>query len=207
MAGSRWPMRQPERALRSSATAAHAAFRLSAVSRCARGRRSRSRSAALTYRHQMREPRTAFARCDSTTLSNAPLEPEIVLRRLTTLLVLSFVVLGMTTPALACAVASTQHDCCPDGSTAPCSGETPSIDSSGPVAACCVVAPPTSVLNGASGAQAEQPKHSSAPDPFLTAAWLAALTSTHLSSTPTPAVIPVRTDGELTYLRTGRLRL
>jgi hypothetical protein len=102
------------------------------------------------------------------------------------------------------------RDCCPPGTTAPCSGEGSGVDLSTLDTLCCVAAPApsSSAAVDASRTTHVQPNADDSPDPIAAFAWLATLSSTRESRplTPPDAVI-VRTDAALTYLHTLRLRL
>ena len=130
-----------------------------------------------------------------------------MLCRLTTLLVMGFVLLGAISPALACAAA--ERDCCPAGTTTPCGGEGSGYDSNDVVAACCVNTPKTSsAWIAASRDPLEGQNHSGSSDPIVAIAWLATFAPLpHASHLPTRTAIATHGDGVLTYLRTGRLRL
>jgi hypothetical protein len=130
-----------------------------------------------------------------------------VLRRLTASLVIALVLLGTGAPAVACAMELGKRDCCPEGTTMPCGGDGAGYTMQ--VAACCVSAPQSSSSwVSSSRSHAEPQDHSGSPDPVIAFAWIATLTSLrHVSGIPTHSVAPIRSDGSLTYLRTGRLRL
>jgi hypothetical protein len=130
-----------------------------------------------------------------------------VLRRLALSLVLWVGVLGVASPALACAAtAALERDCCPEGMPSPCEGG--SGDPSATL--CCVAAPaPAQAVAAESGrTQLERAHDSGSPDPFIVSAWLA----TFVRDGSLPARISssssaYRTDATLTYLLTRRLRL
>jgi len=132
-----------------------------------------------------------------------------MLRRLTRLLVIAFVLFGTAAPALACAAMLAQQDCCPEGSTNPCGGESPGFNSDGALAICCAsVAQGSTASISTSRTQVEQPDHSASPGPVLAVAWLATFTSLpSVSGISEHSVARLSNDGPLTYLRTGRLRL
>ncbi len=130
-------------------------------------------------------------------------------RRLTALLVMVLVLLGTVAPSLACAVALSTRDCCPEGSTTPCGGEDPGNHFNGLVEACCSSAPQaSSAWVSAIREHTEQQIPSGSPDPIVAVAWL--FTFSHLphsADLPTLSPVAIPGDGVLTYLRTGRLRL
>jgi hypothetical protein len=141
-------------------------------------------------------------------LPDVSLELQIVLRRLTALWVLGFVLLGTVAPTLACASAFAEADCCPAGSSAPCDGAGSGFPSDALADACCASAPASVASVGAIRSHAEHADHSGAPDPVLIVAWLATFTSLpDVPAISTHSVASMSTDGVLTYLRTGRLRL
>jgi hypothetical protein len=128
-----------------------------------------------------------------------------VLRRLTTLLVLGFVLLGTAAPAFACA---TKGDCCPEDTTTPCGGEGSGFITSAPLVACCVSPPQSASSISALRNESGQQNNSGSPDPVLVVAWLATFASRSPDSAiPSHFAAITRSDGALTYLRTGRLRL
>ncbi len=132
-----------------------------------------------------------------------------MLRRWSVILVVVFGLLaGVAAPALSCAAAA-KGDCCPQGSTSPCDEEKRQHDS-GSVEACCVnvAAEPSAVGAEPSRNMPDRQHDSGSPDPIVTFAWFATLSS-HLRPPQllAPAILLPRTDAALTYLHTGRLRL
>jgi len=137
------------------------------------------------------------------------LELKTVLPRWSTVFMIWFgLLVGMASPAIACAAAARHGDCCPQGSTSPC-GEEKGAHQWGSSATCCVNAPAPSAVSVDVNRNTPQPQHDSgSPDPIVAFAWLATLSS-HVRAPQ--VVVPVislpRTDAALTWLRTGRLRL
>lgn len=129
-----------------------------------------------------------------------------MLRRLIAVLVMGFVLFGTIAPAVACVAQASAHGCCHSDSNPPCDKQG---DGSTSTVTCCDAAPPTAATLNEPRQQAAQLLHDSgAPDPVVAMAWLATLAASPPTlSPPTNAVVPVWSDGELTYLRTGRLRL
>jgi hypothetical protein len=129
-----------------------------------------------------------------------------MLRRWATLLIASFAVLGLASPALACAaLLSAARDCCPEGGPAPCKGQ-PSSE-----VACCLVAPtpaPAASVNANTERLIPQPAGST-PDPVILATWLHTLAPVPAFSLRIEPRASFRgsADATLTYLHTGRLRL
>jgi hypothetical protein len=130
-----------------------------------------------------------------------------VLRRLALSLVFWVGVLGVTSPALACAApAELERDCCPEGPSDPCGGG--STEARAP---CCIAAPATggAVAADVTHRQLARPIDNDSPDPLVLTAWLQTLVIG--AAVPDPFVpkkpFSYLSDATLTYLRTGRLRL
>ena len=140
----------------------------------------------------------------------ARLKPELasLLRRLVASLALWIGVLGVASPALACAAtAAVERDCCPEGMPAPCNGGGAG-EFGEPV--CCVSAPASSQVAAqvCSRSQHAREPDSGPPDPFILSAWFEAFSGN--GSAPlyiAPEWSSHRADAALTYLHTGRLRL
>lgn len=130
------------------------------------------------------------------------------MRRFIAFLVLWAGLLGVGSPAFACAAAASAGDCCPPGAPSGCTQAYQQLDIEARI--CCVTAAaPSQMVSTERGRelQAVQDDCRSA-DPIAIVS-----TSSLLPDLGRPARIIVsnlssaRTDARLTYLRTGRLRL
>ncbi len=126
----------------------------------------------------------------------------MTLRRLTTLFVAWFALFSIAAPAVTCAAAAQQGNCCPDHPKPPC-GECP--DKTEAASASCAVAP-ASVAQSTAAVE----KFFSAQPDLVPLAW----TGPQPQSIEAPAFARERAPpvsqadpGEITYLVTGRLRL
>jgi hypothetical protein len=124
-----------------------------------------------------------------------------MLRRITILLVVCFGLLSIVAPALTCAAAASQGDCCPDGQPSPCDRAEN--------AACCNATP---ISNGRALATASHVRLEiqvpSTPQPAEPAAWACRVRLTGLThAAQTPPLISYRENDSSTYLRTARLRI
>lgn len=133
-------------------------------------------------------------------------EPVSMFPRWMAALVLWVGVLGIASPALACATVAPAHrDCCPDdGAPVPCGGEQPGE------LACCIAAPTPAPAAGVSLSteQDVQDRATGAPDPVLLVAWLQTLATAPWMREPIePQASPPRNEATFTYLQTRRLRL
>jgi hypothetical protein len=127
-------------------------------------------------------------------------------RRWIVALFLAAGLLGVASPALACAsILNPPRDCCPDGAPAPCkdSGQ-------GGAVLCCGTSASTSSNASVSAPRQLSPadEPSNLPDPALLLVWMLSA-RTHTNDAPfiEPTAPPRPPDGTSTYLRTARLRL
>jgi hypothetical protein len=132
-------------------------------------------------------------------------EPVSMFPRWMASLVLWVGVLGIASPALACATVAPAHrDCCPDGAPSPCGGGQPGK------LACCVTAPtpaPAAAVS-VSTQQKVQDRTTGTPDPVLLVTWLQTLATAPGVLEPfAPHASPPRNEATLIYLQTRRLRL
>lgn len=134
----------------------------------------------------------------------------LVLRRLTALLLMGFFLSGSALPVFACSNPTQTGDCCPEGASLPCTGETGVQGGDLPAAWCCETAPsPTS------GASITPTRNHADPDAYPESLDSFASTANSFSpasafesrSAKAPALAAPRADAALTYLRTSRLRL
>jgi hypothetical protein len=129
------------------------------------------------------------------------------MRRLIALLVLWTALLGVGSPAFACATAAA-GDCCPPGALTGCSQTYEQSDVVATI--CCITAPaPSQVVSVEAGRERQVLQlDRGSPDPIVIVSKSATLSEfqqrTHFTA---PLVSSASTDASLTYLRTGRLRL
>jgi hypothetical protein len=129
-------------------------------------------------------------------------------RRLTSLLVVWFGLLSVVAPAITCAAAIQQGNCCPSKGPAPC-GECPDKRAAIPAPSHCAVSPVQAVATAAVSQTAAE--HGVFPDaPDVIAVFdlppLVAPVRVELASRPDTAA-RLASDAAFTYLVTGRLRL
>lgn len=132
-----------------------------------------------------------------------------MLRRLIALLAMAFVLFGTISPALACVAQMGHGDCCPSGSSAPCGEKHPGSDPGTSIACCAPSSQTASASVSVSREQVGQFSHpTGSPDPVIAVIWLATFTPSSYSNPRPPHTLDSASDaGELTYLRTMRLRL
>jgi hypothetical protein len=129
-------------------------------------------------------------------------------RRSTALLIVWAALFAAGSPAAACAASAGHHDCCPSKTESPCDHEGRQQGTT--VAKCC-----TPVGHGAQGALidsrggTQKSWHDAAgPDsPAIHGSAAALLAPTLSPARKTRAETPPDASAQLTYLRTGRLRL
>ena len=130
-------------------------------------------------------------------------------RRWSALLVIWFgLLVGVASPALACATQATGGDCCPQGPTSPCP-DRPGRDSVA-LAVCCVNVPPapSAVTAEVTRNKLDQLHDSGSPDPIVALTWFATFFPNVRAPPAAPSAIYLpRTSATLIWLRTGRLRL
>ena len=130
------------------------------------------------------------------------------MRRFIAFLVLWAGLLGVGSPAFACAAAASAGDCCPPGAPSGCTQAYEQLDIEATV--CCITAAaPSQIVSAERGRELQAVQDDCrSPDPIAIVSTSFSLPN--LRSPPrliTPNVCSARTDATLTYLRTGRLRL
>jgi hypothetical protein len=131
-----------------------------------------------------------------------------VLRRLTAMLFVWVGLLGPASAAFACATLALKADCCPADSSGPCSDQTTGAQPALP-ATCCVAAPTRSkeLTLESRRSDRELDRNSDPPELAINAGWAAPSRPVALAGAAPLAATDARSDGTLTFLLTGRLRL
>jgi len=132
-----------------------------------------------------------------------------VFSRLIALLTVSLLLTALPTVAVVCGFAALQGDCCPPGTTSPCTGGDEGVAGRA-VTTCCVASPTFSTARpSATPSGSERVHPGGSCDPL--AASLAVRSWPGMAALPNSIVLPPsrapRNDAGLTYLRTARLRI
>jgi hypothetical protein len=165
------------------------------------------------FQRNLAKRRSRLANCEGVpqeqlTYWCAIAESRASMHRFIAFLVLWAGLLGVGSPAFACAAAASAGDCCPPGAPSGCTQALEQLDIEATV--CCITAAaPSQMVSAERGRelQAVQDDCRSA-DPIAIVSTSSALPDPGSSPRLTVSSLSsARTDARLTYLRTGRLRL
>lgn len=133
------------------------------------------------------------------------------MRRLTALLVLWVGLLGAISPAFACAVTTSNGDCCPADASSECrqAWAFERLESASAAMYCLAPAMPSQAVAIALAGNPNEPQHDGRlPEPSAIVVWADFFPDiAPQREFIAPISVDARTDATLTYLKTGRLRL
>ena len=169
------------------------------------GKREMAPLEQLTCEHQMTE-----SPCRPRSYVTGSKERVLMLRRLSTLLLVWVGLLGAALPAFACSMAALDRDCCPQNAPSSCGdGSRECLQAAAAICRASTSGAAQAVSIQASQLLQEgQAGPGGSPDLPVLPAWvLSSMDSAPWDDIPEPVSSPPRTDAALTYLHTGRLRL